>query len=174
MFLLVAHFRSVVPGPTPDGLIPDGVTPQPEPRPTDGRTDDLAPGPGAPEGARAPIDPGPVAGDAADRAAVALLAAQPSTRWLRWAGSTEEAGHRVLVAEFASAADYRRALSPFEVRMTVVPWLSGAEIETSGVFEVSAAAGAEADAGADADADAGPTVPGDLRWSRPTVTDPGR
>ena len=78
--------------------------------------------------------------DPSDADAVALLAAQPSCRWLRFARSTETADERVLVAEFDSAADYRRALAPFDVRTLVVPWLSGARVESTGVFEVEVTA----------------------------------
>ena len=69
-----------------------------------------------------------------------LLAAQPDTVRLRWARSTEDAGHLVLTAEFATAAAYRRALSPMPVRTVVIPWLSAAEVATSGVHEVLLAA----------------------------------
>lgn len=98
----------------------------------------------------APADPN-------DAAAVALLAAQPTCRRLRFARSTEAADERVLVAEFDSAADYRRALSPFDVRTLVVPWLSAARVEPSGVYEV----GWTADDGV-------------LTELPPTVPDPGR
>lgn len=75
---------------------------------------------------------------------VRLLAEQPDTKWLRWARSTEDGRRLVLVAEFDTAAGYRRAQSPFEVRKALIPWLSTAEIRSSGVFEVQAAAdGAE-------------------------------
>ena len=84
-------------------------------------------------------------------------AAQPDTRRLRWARSTEDAHRLVLVAEFDTAAACRRALSPFEVRSAVIPWLSGAGAGTSGVFEVLAAADG-----------------GELRDLEVTVPDPGR
>ena len=91
------------------------------------------------------VDPG-----ATDRAMtesaepVRLLAQQPDTNWLRWGRSTEDAGRLVLVAEFDTAAAYRRAQSPFDVRRVLIPWLSTAEIQTSGAFEVlTAADGAE-------------------------------
>lgn len=71
---------------------------------------------------------------------IRLLAAQPDTRTLRWGRSTEDASRLVLVAEFDTAAGYRRAQSPFEVRLALIPWLSQAEIRTSGVFEVLTAA----------------------------------
>lgn len=71
---------------------------------------------------------------------VRLLASQPDTRRLRWARSTEDAGRLVLVAEFDTAAGYRRAQSPLEVRQALIPWLSGADITTSGAFEVLTAA----------------------------------
>ena len=88
---------------------------------------------------------------------VRLLAAQPDTRWLRWARSTEDANALLLVAQFDTAAAYRRAQSPLEVRAALIPWLSGAEVSASGAFEVITAA----DAGV---------------LSRPEVTvpDPGR
>ena len=75
---------------------------------------------------------------------VRLLAAQPDTRLLRWGRSTEDAHRLVLIAEFDTAAAYRRAQSPLEVRTALILWLSKAEIRTSGAFEVLAAAnGAE-------------------------------
>lgn len=77
-------------------------------------------------------------------AMVAALAAQPQTRRLRWARSTEDQDLRVLVAEFDSAAAYRSATSPMEVRATLIPWLSGATepaiTATSAVYEVDAVA----------------------------------
>jgi hypothetical protein len=88
---------------------------------------------------------------------LALLAASPECLRLRFARSTEVAGRFVLVAEFASAALYRRCLSPWPMRMTVVPWLSTAEVDTSEVHEVLLAA-----------------EHGRLTTSEPTVTLPGR
>jgi hypothetical protein len=76
------------------------------------------------------------------RAPVALLAAQPTCRTARLARSTDDATVWTLTAEFDSVPAYRRALSPFDVRTTVIPFLSTAEQQTSGVFEV--ALGAEA------------------------------
>jgi hypothetical protein len=70
--------------------------------------------------------------------AVRLLGEQPATRSLRWARSTEEPHRWVLVAEFDTAADFRRAQAPFPVRAALIPWLSGAR--TSAAFEVVAAA----------------------------------
>ncbi len=88
---------------------------------------------------------------------VRLLAEQPDTRMLRWARSTEDANRLVLVAEFDTAAGYRRAQSPLEVRRVLIPWLSGAEIATSGAFEVLTAG------------------TGDRLWEPDiTVPDPGR
>ena len=88
------------------------------------------------------VDPAESADQALADAAepVRLLAAQPDTRTLRWGRSTEDAGRLVLVAEFETAAAYRRAQSPFDVRTVLIPWLSRAEVRTSGVFEVLAAA----------------------------------
>ena len=74
--------------------------------------------------------------------AARLLAEQPDTRWLRWERSTEDAGRLVLIAEFDTAAAYRRAQSPLPVRAVLIPWLSGAQVQTSGAFEVLAAADA--------------------------------
>ena len=71
---------------------------------------------------------------------VRLLAEQPDTRMVRWGRSTEDANRLVLVAEFDTAAGYRRAQSPLEVRTALIPWLSRAEIATSGAFEVLTAA----------------------------------
>lgn len=68
-----------------------------------------------------------------------LFAAQPSCDRLVFARSTDDIGRYVLVAEFADAPAYRRALSPFEVRTTVIPWLSTAE-PGSGVNEALAVA----------------------------------
>jgi hypothetical protein len=73
------------------------------------------------------------------QAPVRLLAAQPDTRRLCWARSTEDARRLVLTAEFDSAAGYRRALSPFDVRTIVVPWLSRADV-VARVHEVLLAA----------------------------------
>jgi hypothetical protein len=71
---------------------------------------------------------------------VRLLAEQPDTRMLRWGRSTEDANRLVLVAEFDTAAGYRRAQSPLEVRAALIPWLSRAEVDNSGAFEVLTAA----------------------------------
>ncbi|MDQ6656897.1 MAG: antibiotic biosynthesis monooxygenase, partial [Actinomycetota bacterium] len=57
-------------------------------------------------------------------AALAMLAGRPTCLRLVFAQSTDEVDRYVLVAEFAGASAYRQALSPFEVRTTVVPWLS--------------------------------------------------
>jgi hypothetical protein len=83
------------------------------------------------------LDPDTALAEAAEP--VRLLAEQPDTRWLRWARSTENAARLVLIAEFDTAAAYRRAQSPLEVRKVLIPWLSGAEITPSGAFEVLAA-----------------------------------
>ena len=73
---------------------------------------------------------------------IRMLSEQPDTRWLRWGRSTEDAGRLVLVAEFDTAAAYRRAQSPLPVRAVLIPWLSGAQVQHSGAFEVLAAADA--------------------------------
>ena len=91
------------------------------------------------------VDPGvPPERALADAAEpVRLLAAQPDTRTLRWGRSTEDPRRLILVAEFDTAAGYRRAQSPLQVRTVLIPWLSTAEVRTSGVFEVLAAADAD-------------------------------
>lgn len=71
---------------------------------------------------------------------IRLLAGQPDTKWLRWGRSTEDGRRLLLVAEFENAAGYRRAQSPLEVRTALIPWLAAADVRTSGVFEVLAAA----------------------------------
>ncbi len=101
-------------------------------------------------------DPGPGIPSAAGEP-LSLLAAAPECRRLRFAHSTEAADRFVLVAEFDSAADYRRALSPWPMRTLVVPWLSGAELTVSEVNEVLFAADA-----------------GKVRRWEPTVPEPGR
>lgn len=70
--------------------------------------------------------------------AVRLLGEQPATRAVRWARTTEEPWRWVLVAEFDTAADFRRAQSPFAVRTALIPWLSAAT--SSAAFEVVSAA----------------------------------
>lgn len=74
-------------------------------------------------------------GTAPPTGALELLAAQPSCTRLRFAQSTDEADRWTLVAEFPSAVGYRAAIGPFDVRTTVVPWLSTA-LPDSGVGEV--------------------------------------
>lgn len=86
-----------------------------------------------------------------------LLAASPECLRLRFARSTDVAGRFVLLAEFDSAAAYRRSLSPWPMRTVVVPWLSTAEVDISEVHEVLLAAEG-----------------GRLRTDEPTVTPPGR
>lgn len=71
---------------------------------------------------------------AAPSGAVELLAAQPTCARLRFARATDVPDRWTLVAEFAGAAAYRAALSPFDVRTTVIPWLSTA-LAGSGVGE---------------------------------------
>lgn len=63
-----------------------------------------------------------------------LFAAQPSCDRLIFARSTDDIGRYVLIAEFSHVAGYRQALSPFDVRTTVIPWLSTA-LAGSGVHE---------------------------------------
>ena len=49
--------------------------------------------------------------------------------------AVEAPGEWVLVAVFASLTDYRRALSPFDVREHVVPFLAAARTDEAGTFE---------------------------------------
>jgi hypothetical protein len=58
----------------------------------------------------------------------------------RLARSTEHGDSWVLTAEFGSVPDYRRAISTFEARTVLVPFLSRADPATSGVFEIRYAA----------------------------------
>ncbi|SDP47755.1 Antibiotic biosynthesis monooxygenase [Nakamurella panacisegetis] len=88
---------------------------------------------------------------------LALLAASPDCLRLHFAHSTESAERFVLVAEFESAASYRRALAPWPIRMTVIPWLSTAEPQNTEVSEVLFAA-----------------LDGTVVVSEPTVPEPGR
>lgn len=60
------------------------------------------------------------------RRAVALLGRQEGCRAVELGRGVDEPAHWVLVATFDSVTAYRRALSPFEVREHVVPWLSEA------------------------------------------------
>lgn len=82
---------------------------------------------------------GDAAADFAERARgpVELLAAQPTCLSLRLARSTDVTGLWVLTAEFPTFAGYRQALGPFDVRTTVIPFLSTADQHTSGVYEVA-------------------------------------
>ena len=68
---------------------------------------------------------------------------------LRWARSTEDPGRWVLVAEFDTAAGFRRAQSPLPVRAALIPWLAAAA--SSAAFEVIAAADAGRVVGAGGD-----------------------
>ncbi len=70
------------------------------------------------------------------KAPLALLAASPECRRLHFARSTDAGDRFVLVAEFDTAASYRRSLSPWPMRMQVIPWLSTAEIDYTAVSEV--------------------------------------
>jgi hypothetical protein len=130
LFLLVAHFRL-------------------------DEAADLGEATGADEAAGTEGDGAAVPPTAAEP--LALLAASPECLRLRFARSTDVAGRFVLVAEFASAAQYRRSLSPWPMRTVVVPWLSTAEIDSSAVHEVLLAA-----------------EHGQLTTTEPTVTPPGR
>lgn len=71
----------------------------------------------------------PDAGTFAARAepALVLLSAQDGCRSVTLARAVEYADRWLLIARFDSVAAYRRALSPFEVREVVVPFLSRAD-----------------------------------------------
>ena len=69
---------------------------------------------------------------------IRLLGEQPATRSLRWGRTTEEPRRWALVAEFDTAADFRRAQSPFPVRAALIPWLGAAT--STAAFEVVSAA----------------------------------
>ncbi len=91
------------------------------------------------------------------REPLALLAASPECLRLRFAQSTDTAARFVLVAEFESAAAYRRSLSPWPMRIQVIPWLSTAESDVTAVNEVLYS-----------------STEGAVTVSEPTVPDPGR
>jgi hypothetical protein len=84
-----------------------------------------------------PEETGDPGGDFLDRArrAVGLLARQPGCERVEFGRAVEAPGEWVLVAVFASLTDYRRALSPFEVREHVVPFLSAARTDQTATFE---------------------------------------
>lgn len=67
---------------------------------------------------------------------LAMLAASPECGRLLFAHSTDSIEKFLLVAEFESAAAYRRSLSPWPMRMVVIPWLSTAELDHTEVDEV--------------------------------------
>jgi hypothetical protein len=69
------------------------------------------------------------------RHAMGLLARQPGCERVELGRAVEEPGEWVLVAVFTSLTDYRRALSPFEVREHVVPFLSAARTDAPATFE---------------------------------------
>lgn len=98
---------------------------------------------------------GAIPGDAVEP--LAMLAASTECGRLQFAHSTESPEKFVLVAEFASAAAYRRAISPWPMRMVVIPWLSTAELEHTEVNEVLYSA-----------------IDGEILESEPTVPEPGR
>jgi hypothetical protein len=78
-----------------------------------------------------------VADDFLDSARPALeLLREPGRGPVRLARSTEHGDTWVLTAEFESVPAYRRTLSSFAARTALVPFLSTADIDTSGVFEV--------------------------------------
>ncbi len=116
MFVLVAHFT-----------IETDPTGEPGQADLAGRAD--RPGPADPLDSAGPAP-------AAAASALELLAAAPECLHLLFARSTEVAERWVLVAEFASAAAYRRALAPWPMRTSFIPWLSTADVDGSAVSEV--------------------------------------
>lgn len=81
------------------------------------------------------------------RRAVALLARRPGCERVELGRAVESPGEWVLVAVFASLTDYRRALSPFEVREHVVPLLAAARTADPATFERRFSAGGGAGVG---------------------------
>ncbi len=71
------------------------------------------------------------------RPVLALLNSQPACLSLRMSRSTEDPHRWVLTAEFPSFAGYRGALSPFDVRTLVIPFLSEADQSSAAVLEVA-------------------------------------
>ncbi|WP_026423041.1 antibiotic biosynthesis monooxygenase [Actinokineospora inagensis] len=70
------------------------------------------------------------------RRALELLLAQPGCLRGLLARSTEVADTWVLTVEFASVSAYRRALSPFDVRTEVIPFLGRADTTEPAAYEV--------------------------------------
>ncbi len=125
MFLLIAHFDV---GPDDSGIEPGPAAD----RPPEGT------GTGRPDVGGSDADGPPPSPTGRYPEAVRLLGDQPETRALRWARSTEDPGRWVLVAEFDTAAGFRRAQSPVPVRAALIPWLATAR--WSAAFEVVATA----------------------------------
>ena len=80
-----------------------------------------------------PRDPDDLVGRA--RHAVELLTAQPGCLDATLARAIDEPTVWLLVARFASIADYRRAMSPVPVREHVVPLLAEALTDEPSVYE---------------------------------------
>lgn len=71
------------------------------------------------------------------RRALELLTARPGCLGGQLGRATDEADRWVLVLRFESAAAYRRALTPFDVREHVVPLLSEALSDEPAGYEVT-------------------------------------
>jgi quinol monooxygenase YgiN len=69
------------------------------------------------------------------RRAVELLTAQPGCLDATLAQATDEPAAWLLLARFASVADYRRAMSPFPIREHVAPLLAEALADEPAVYE---------------------------------------
>ena len=76
----------------------------------------------------------------AARAALRVLGDRPGFVGARLARSADDTRDWLLVTEWTGIGPWRRALSDHQVRVQVIPWLSGAAEQ--GAFEVLMAAGA--------------------------------
>jgi hypothetical protein len=76
----------------------------------------------------------------AARGALPVLSGCPGFVGARLARAAEEPDDWLLVTEWTGIGPWRRALSDHQVRVQVIPWLSGAAEQ--GAFEVLMAAGA--------------------------------
>lgn len=70
--------------------------------------------------------------------ALEMLAGSADCRHVTFARSTEVPGRAVLVAEFTSAAGYRRTLAPFPARVLLIGWLSRADQGGGDLSEIRA------------------------------------
>ncbi|MGZ4665247.1 MAG: antibiotic biosynthesis monooxygenase family protein [Frankiaceae bacterium] len=75
----------------------------------------------------------------AARAALRVLSDRPGFVGARLARSADDPHDWLLVTEWMGMGPWRRALSDYDVRVQVIPWLAGAGVE-QGAFEVLIAA----------------------------------